>query len=82
MMEKFLGLFLIAIFAASVVTVRSQRYSDQLNLVINGLEEDGRVMESFIRDEYRIDSIDLALAELDRLEASLRRLLHFLSRSL
>jgi len=71
MAEKFLALFLIGIFAASMISIRSQRYSDQLNAVIEGLENDGLIIEGFIRDEYRINSIDEALLELERLKASL-----------
>jgi hypothetical protein len=82
MIEKFLALFLIAIFAASIISVRSQRYEDQLNVVIAGLEENGRVMERFIRDEYRINSVDEALQELSRLKAGLSLLLGFLTRNL
>jgi len=82
MAEKFLALFLIGIFAASMISVRSQRYSEQLNAVIVGLEEDGRIMESFIRDEYRIASIEEALVELERLKASMGFVLGYLTRNL
>jgi hypothetical protein len=82
MTEKFLALFLIGIFAASMISVRSQRYSDQLNAVIAGLEEDGRIMESFIRDEYRMASIEEALMELEKLKASMGFILGYLTRNL
>lgn len=82
MAERFLAIFLIGIFAASMISVRSQRNTEQLNAVIAGLEEDGRLTEGVIREEYRIENINAALSELERLKAGTTLLLGYLTKNL
>lgn len=82
MIEKFLALFLIGIFAAYMISIRSQRSTEQLNAVIAGLEEDSRLTEGVIREEYRIENVDAALSELERLKAGTMMLLDYLTRNL
>jgi hypothetical protein len=81
MAENFFALVLIAIFASQLISVKSQRLATELNQVIASIEAEGRFIESFIRSEYKIDTIDAALAELERLKASLMRFLVFLTRT-
>lgn len=82
MAERFLAIFLISIFAASMISVRSQRNTEQLNAVIAGLEEDSRLTEGFIREEYCIDSVEAAVSELERVKAGTTLLLGYLTRNL
>jgi len=76
MLEFFFALFLIAIFVSLLLSVRSQRYSEELNEVIKGIEGQGEDMEGFIRDEYKINSIDEAIAELEKLKAGMVKFIY------
>lgn len=82
MTEYFFALFLVAIFVSLIVPFKNARYAQELNDTVATIETEGRLMESFIRSEYRINSIDEALAELQRLEAGLARFLLYLTEQL
>lgn len=82
MLESFFALFLVAIFISLLISVRSQRHSEELNEVIAGIEEQGADMEGFIRDEYRINSIEDAMAELDKLKAGMAKFLYKITESI
>lgn len=82
MIESFFALFLVAIFISLLLSVRSQRHADELNEVIKGIEEQGTDMEGFIKDEYRINSIEDAMAELDKLKAGTAKLLYKITESI
>lgn len=81
MVESFFALFLVVIFASLLFSVRSQRHSEELNEVIKGIEREGISMESFIRDEYKINNIDDAMAELEKLKAGLIEFIYKISKS-
>jgi uncharacterized membrane protein YqjE len=82
MIEVLFAFFLVIIFIALMFQVRSQRYSEDLSATIRGLEEDGAAMEGLIRKEYNIANISLALAELEKVKASMLQILLFLTRNL
>ena len=82
MLESFFALFLITIFVSLALSVRNQRASDELGAAIDSIEADGRHMEVFIKNEYRVSSIDDAMAELERLEAGLARLLSYITQGI
>ena len=82
MLQKFFALFLIAMFISLLVTVRSERYAEEIDRVANIVEGEGREIESFIRDEYRLDSIDQAISELERLQAGLIKILIWFTQNL
>ena len=71
MIESFFALFLVGIFVSLLFSVRSQKYAEELNEAIEGIEKEGLAMEEFIRDEYKINSIKDAMAELEKLKAGL-----------
>jgi hypothetical protein len=76
MIESFFALFLVVIFVSLLLSVRGERHLEELNEVIEGIEEQGREMESFIRDEYKISSIEDAMAELEKVKAGLIKFIY------
>jgi len=79
MVENFLALLLGIIFASLLISVRSQKYSEDLDQVIRIIEKQGQIMEFQIVKEYKIKTIDEALSELDRASASMIKFLYWLS---
>lgn len=82
MMQYFCSLFLVAIFISLLIVIRQQRHSQELNEVINTVEREGAFIEDIIRSEYNFSTIDDAIAELEKLESSILRILLFISRPL
>jgi len=76
MIEAFFALFLLAIFVSLLLSVRSQRHADELNEIIKGIETRGIEFESLIKDEYKINSIEEAMVELEKLEADLIKFIY------
>jgi hypothetical protein len=79
MVENFFALFLGVIFASLVISVRSQRHSEELDQVIRIIEKQGKTMEIQIAREYKIKTIDDALSELERASAGMIKVLYWLS---
>ncbi|KKT64993.1 MAG: hypothetical protein UW60_C0048G0002 [Candidatus Woesebacteria bacterium GW2011_GWA2_44_33] len=82
MLESFFALFVVVIFVALLLSVRSQRYAEELNEVIKGIKEQGTEMEGFIKDEYKINSIEDAMAELEKLKAGTAKFLYKITESI
>jgi hypothetical protein len=80
--EAFLALFLIAIVVAMYLSIRSQRVSEQVEAIVQALEAEGQELESFVRNEYKIKSIDDAVMELDRLKAGLVQLMLWFTKNM
>lgn len=76
MLESFLALILVAIFISLLFSVKSQKYTEELNETIKGIESQGTEVESFIKDEYKINSIEDAMAELRKLETTLVKFIY------
>lgn len=82
MTEAALALFLIAIVVAMYLSIRSQRISEQVDTVVAALENEGEELESFVKQEYQIGSIDEAVAELDRVKAGLIQIVLWLTKNI
>ena len=82
MLEFFLAFFLVVIFVSIILSVRGQRYSEELNQAIDRIEKEGAAMESFIRSEYSVGGIDDAIHELERVKASFISFIFKISKSL
>ncbi len=80
--ENSFALFLGIIFASLLISVRSQRYSDELDRAITMIEKQGKIMEFQIIKDFKIKTIDEALAELDRAKAGMISVLYWFSRNL
>lgn len=76
MIESFFALFLVGIFVSLLLSVRSQRYAEELNETIKSIEGQGKDMEGFICVEYKMTSIDDAIAKLKKMEAGLVKFIY------
>jgi hypothetical protein len=76
MLESFFALILVVIFISLLLSVRSQRHTEELNEVIKGIETQGTEIEGFIKDEYKINSIEDAMVELEKLKAGLAKFIY------
>ena len=82
MIEYFLALFLVVIFVSLVFSVRSQRHTEELNELIKEIVGQGKDMEGFIKDEYKINSIDDAMVELEKLKAGMIKFIYKITESI
>lgn len=82
MMEAMFELFLVIIFISLLFTLRSQKHVNELNRIINEIEFQGNEMECFIKDEYKINSINDAIIELEKLKAGLVSFIYKISESI
>src|SRR3989339_402391 len=70
MIQTFLVFLLGVILVALLLSVKNDRHIEELNKVIKEVENEGKDMEAFIKDEYKIDSIVEALEELKKVQAA------------
>jgi len=82
MIESFCALFLVVIFTSVLLSVRSQRYGEELKGLIGQIEREGKWMEGFIRDEYKVKGVGEAIEQLERLKAGLIKLIYQLSKGI
>jgi hypothetical protein len=82
MMNNFFAFLTFAIIAAAFIAVYGQAYNTRLDELIGTLEREGKEAESFIRSEFRFNSIDDAIAELTRLKSGLLNILLQLTQNL
>jgi hypothetical protein len=81
MIEAMCALGILCLFAAHFITLKTQRYSDQLAATARAIENEGRLVESFVTEEWKLASIDEAMRELERLKSSLLALVIWLTRN-
>jgi hypothetical protein len=81
MLEKFLALCMGLIVVSIVVSHKGQRQSEELTAAIRSVESEGEKLESFVRSEYHFETMDDAVAELERLKGSLVKIILWLSQS-
>ena len=82
MLEACLALLTVALFAGAIIVTLGERYSTQLDDLIDNAERESRYAEGFIRDEFGFSTIDDAIAELQRLKSTMVSLLLLLTRNL
>lgn len=69
MMGTFCAFLILAILTSLILSVRSEKHNEELNEVINGFERQGEVLEKLIMDQYKINNIEEALIELEKLKS-------------
>jgi hypothetical protein len=69
MIESLFALFLIGILVSLVLSVRSQRETDELNEAIKDLTEEGIRVEGHLKDKYRLGNIEEAMQALQKLHS-------------
>ncbi len=82
MVESFYGLFLVAIFISLIFSVKSQKYTDELNEAIKDLTEEGLRIEQHIKEQYDLDNISAALEALQKVKASIVDWLYTLTKTI
>lgn len=82
MINAFFALFLLVIFVSLLWTVKSEKHTEELNQIIKSIEDEGFAMESFIRSEYKINSIEEAILELEKMKAGLVKFIYKISESI
>jgi len=82
MVQAFFALFLVLIFVTLVFTFRSQREMVEINVAIDNLSEEGKVMENFIRDHYKLETIEVAIKFLETLKAVFVKWLYQMTESI
>jgi hypothetical protein len=71
MAEMFLASFLVVIFAVLLFSVRSEKYTAELNSAISSIEKDGKSVETIIIDEYKLSGVYEAIQELVKVRSDL-----------
>jgi hypothetical protein len=67
MIEYFFSILTITILLSLFFSVANEKYTNDLNRIILNMEEEGRLLESLIREEYGMNSIEEAVQEIKRL---------------
>lgn len=79
MIQQFFSFFLGVIFISLFISMKQQRHADELNSVIQSLTKESEEMETFIIREYKLNNIDEAINELEKMKASLFKVIFQLS---
>lgn len=79
MIQEFFSLFLVAIFISLYISVKQQRHAEELNTVIQNLTKESDEMEAFIKEEYKLNNIEEAINELEKVKSSLFKVIFQLS---
>lgn len=82
MFQEFCSFTLTVIFVVLIISVRGERYSAELEKVIEEIAKEGTSMEGFIKEEYQIDNIAAALIELERVKAGMLSFLYWFAKDL
>ena len=82
MLELVCAMFLVVILVTLLFTVKNQRYSRELDEAISEIRTEGNAIEALIKDEYRVDGVDAAIRELERLQFSVMGIIYSMSKYL
>lgn len=82
MLESFLAIALSFIFVTLYLSIKSEKNAIELKEIIENIEEEGKSMENFIKEEYSLNSIFDALEQLQKLKGNMVSLLFSLSKGL
>lgn len=76
------AVLLLVILAAVILSMRTERYTTDLNEVVDRLNSEGRAMEGALRTEFNLDSIAKAIDALQNTKADLVGLILFITKGL
>ena len=79
MIEYFFTFLLIAILISLLFYIILERHKDDLDQLIEAIEKEGKQMEGFIKNEYKLN-IEDAISELGKLKASFIDFIYRLSK--
>ena len=81
MAENGIGLFTVPIFAGTLLSQRNERHAKEIERAVKSIEQEAVELEGFVRREFRITTIDEAIAEMERAKAGLLGFILWLSPS-
>jgi hypothetical protein len=82
MVEWFFSFLFASVVVSLLIAIKNQRNSGDIDGVIVALTNESQELEKFIKSEYQLDSLDSALKELDRLEASIIKIIMWLTNNI
>jgi len=80
--EALFALFLVAIFVSLLLSARPERQTQDLNETIEKLEAESAAVDLAITVEYRFDTVDTAVAALEKIQSGTTSLIQTLSGNL
>jgi hypothetical protein len=80
MIEYSFSILIITILLSLFFSVGNEKYTNDLNKIILNIEEEGRLLESLIREEYGMNSIEEAVQEIKRLEPDSGKVFYIVDR--
>lgn len=81
MAENLFGFFTVSIFVTTLFTQKNARQTKEIDNAVKSIQLDAEAMEGFVRSEFRLMTIEDAIAELERVKASLLGVVLWLSQS-
>ena len=81
MIESIFSIMLLIILVSLLFNYKNQKNVEEISNAIKDIEQEGKSMEVFIRDEYRLN-IDDALKEINRLKLNLANFLLWLTNNI
>ncbi len=82
MLQASLSFLLVVIVATLYISHRAQKSISELDEVISGVEEEAKSMENFIQEEYKIESITVAMERLKEVQSGLVQFIYWLSKGI
>lgn len=82
MLQASLSFLLMVIIATLYISHRAQKSSSELDEVITAVEEEAKNMEGFIQEEYKIESITVAMERLKEMQSGLVQFIYWLSKGI
>jgi hypothetical protein len=80
--ENVCGLFTLTIFVGTLFTQKNARQTKEIDDAVSQIELDAQFMERFLRSEFRVNNIEDAIAEMEKLKAGMLGIVSWLSRSI
>ena len=80
--EALFALFLVAIFVSLLLSARPERQTQDLNETIEKLEAESAAVDLAITVEYRFDTVDTAVAALEKIQSGTTSLIQTMSGNL
>ncbi len=82
MLGTFFTFLIGAIFVGLIFSVRSQRYDEELTDIVKRINNHGEELETFIKEEYKIKSLEDALLEVEKMKGSFVKLIYKFTESI
>lgn len=82
MLQASLSFLLVVIITTLYISHRAQKSSSELDEVITSVEDEAKNMEGFIQEEFKIESITVAMERLKEIQSGLVQFIYWLSKEI